>query len=210
MRLCYIVLTCKKYLDTRVEWQKKTVFKNVDPRDIFYLGPHMDIMNHIYSWGAGDDYHSLPYKFYDFFRKIQLDYDWYMLMDDDTYVFHDRLVNHLSKYNPNDLFAEGKIITHIADSEWGLYHSGGAGTILSKATYEQLCHYLRYSNNSKVPHWCADISLGYWLKQIPTIDMKNNNYFYPDIYDPNVHNLSNAITFHHLKEWSDYHKIDSS
>jgi len=210
MKICYIVLTCKKYIDTRVEWQKKTVFKNVDPRDILYLGHHMDVMNHIYSWGAGDDYQSLPYKFYDFFRKIQLDYDWYMLIDDDTYVFHDRLVKHLSRYNPNDLFAEGKILTHISYMEWGLYHSGGAGTILSRASYNWLCDYLRNNKDSRVPDDSADICLGYWLKKHPDMDMKNNNSFHPDNYDPEKHDLHSAITFHHLTEWNDYHKIDSS
>ncbi len=204
MRLCYIVLTCQKYLDTRVEWQKKTVFQNVDPRDIFYLGPYMDIMKQMYSWGAGDDYQSLPYKFYDFFRKIQLDYDWFMLIDDDTFVYHDRLMKYLLKYNSNDFIAEGRLLTHISESEWGLYFSGGAGTILSKATYLALCNYLRFSKDSKVPHWCADISLTYWLKQIPNIDMRNNYYFYPDKYNSEKDDIQNAITFHHLKEWNDY------
>lgn len=204
MKLCYIVLTCEKYLETRVEWQKKTVFQNVDSQDIFYLGPYMNIRKQMYSWGAGDDYHSLPYKLYDFFRNIQLDYDWFMLIDDDTFVYHDRLVKHLSKYNPNHLIAEGHILTHIAHTKWGLYHSGGAGTVLSNATYLALCNYLRLSKDNKVQHLCADISLNYWLKQIPNIVMKHNHNFHTDKYNPETDDIQNAITFHHLKEWNDY------
>jgi Fringe-like len=211
MRICYVVLTCKKYLDTRVKWQKETVFKNIDPRDIIYLGHHMDLFNQIYSWGANDDYNSLPYKFYDFFRNIQFDYDWYVLIDDDTYVFHDRLVKYLSTCDTNELFAEGRILTHLADTEWGLYHSGGAGTVLSKKAYEWLCDFLRHSDKSRVPHYCADISLGYWLKQNPDMKMKDNELFHTDMYSRyNDNNFKKALTYHHLTNESNFLFYDNS
>lgn len=210
MNICYIVLTCEKYLTTRLVWQLETCFKEVDKKDIYYLGPYMDVTKQMYSWGAPDNYASLPYKIYDFFRNIRLEYDWYMLIDDDTYVYHKRFVEHLLQYNPNDLIAEGKLLNHIQNTEWGVYHSGGAGTVLSRAVYNHLCEYLRFSLDSCVPHWCADISLGYWLKKIPHILMKNNDLFCPDNYNPSIHSLDKMLTFHHLKEWSDYHKIDSS
>jgi hypothetical protein len=52
MRICYIVLTCEKYIDTRVKWQMKTMFKNIDPTDIYYLGHKMDVSNRLFSWGG--------------------------------------------------------------------------------------------------------------------------------------------------------------
>jgi hypothetical protein len=60
--------------------------------------------------GAPDDYLSLPYKFYYFFRNIEMDkeYDWYVFIDNDTFVYHDRLEKSLEAYYPNEWIVEGK------------------------------------------------------------------------------------------------------
>ena len=65
MRVAYIVLTCEKYISTRVQWQLQTMFRHVDRSDLYFLGHTMDPDRRLFSWGAGDSYEELPSKFID-------------------------------------------------------------------------------------------------------------------------------------------------
>jgi Fringe-like len=204
MRVAYVILTCEKYLSTRVEWQMSTMFKNVDPNDLYFLGHKMDSEKRLFSWGAEDTYEQLPQKFIDFFRHSNLDYDWFILIDDDTYVFTDRLTEYLTQHRCHDSFAIGQLLDHIRDSYWGQYLSGGAGTIVSRMLYHQLRAYIQtYPQEITACHWCADIALGTWIKRVGG-QMFHNPHFHADIYNPLYDNLEEALTFHHLKEWKDY------
>ena len=204
MRVAYIILTCEKYVNTRVQWQLQTMFKNVDPTDLYYLGHTMDPSRRLFSWGAGDSYEQLPSKFIDFFLHSELDYDWYILIDDDTYVFTERLCQQLASYQSHDSFAVGQLLDHIHDSYWGFYLSGGAGTVLPRMLYNQLRSYVRSMPMSIVAcHWCADISLCMWIKNVGG-QLFHHPHFHADIYNPDKDDITQAITFHHLKEWKDY------
>lgn len=210
MRIAYIILTCEKYFDTRVKWQKETALLNVKPEDIYYLGHKMDQEQRLYSWGASDEYHALPYKTTDFFKNLDLDYDWYVLIDDDTYVFHDRLQRLLANYSPNLLISMGCTLDHV-NEELFSYHSGGAGTVLSKTLYKEVCKYVRACPNPII-HWCSDICVGKWLLDIKKDAQKQDRIMF-DLHNPNFHpencesgkdNITDAITFHHLKTRDEY------
>jgi hypothetical protein len=204
MRVAYIVLTCEKYVNTRVQWQLQTMFRHVDRSDLYFLGHTTDPDRRLFSWGAGDSYEELPSKFIDFFKHTDLDYDWYILIDDDTFVFTERLTALLSTYQSHDSFAVGQLLDHVRDTYWGYYLSGGAGTILSRMLYQQLCTYVRTAPMNFVScHWCADISLGMWIKRVGG-QLFHHPDFHADIYDPLKGGLQQAITYHHLKEWNDY------
>ena len=43
MKICYIISTCDKYLDTRVKYQMETFLSYIDKNDIFYLTSKPDI-----------------------------------------------------------------------------------------------------------------------------------------------------------------------
>lgn len=205
MKVCYIVLTCEKYLNTRVKWQMETMFKNIDKDDIYYLGHTNDKDNRLFSWGALDDYNNLPFKFIDFFKNIELNYDWYFFIDDDTFVFHDNLYRLLSNYKHTDYICIGKQLDHIKNTCWGLYMSGGAGTIISNVVYKDICAFILSKDRNEVAyHWCADICLGMWTKKIGNVLFVDNINFHTDMYNKNTDNLNEAITFHHLKNKDDY------
>lgn len=210
MNICYIVLTCEKFWETRIIWQKQTVFKKVSQEDIFYLGHIQDLPKRLFWWGAKDDYLSLPYKLLHFFQNICLEkkYDWYMILDDDTFVFINRLEKRLKSIFNKKYWVEGHILDHLSNTEWGRYHSGGAGTVLSHIVFEKLCHYLKkMPKDYSPPHWCADISLGIWLKSLlpKNFEFIHNPNFHPEIFSKeNIEELQNAITYHHLKTWDDY------
>ena len=204
MKICYIILTCEKYISTRTVWQLETMLVSVPREDIYYLGHKMVQDQRLFSWGAADDYNSLPYKFVDFFRNTHLDYDWFILIDDDTYVYHDRISTLLSTYSPTDSISIGHVLDHIQHTEWGLYLSGGAGTVLSRTTYNKICDFLSVKErHAEVHHWCADICLGLWLKSCG-VQMIHNHQFHTDTYRPGIDLLEHSITFHHLKIREDY------
>ncbi len=205
MRVAYIVLTCKAYWETRAVWQKNTVFKNVPLEDVYYLGHCMKPEERLFSWGAGDDYMSLPYKFSDFFRSSELDYDWYVLIDDDTYLYVDRLLRRLASLDPRSMYMEGNILTHLAETEWGTYHSGGAGTVLSRSVYRYLQRMFRsIPYEYRPPHWCADVCLGLWTRHILGIQKIDSKEYHTEMFHMGEDNPHTAITFHHLKTERDY------
>jgi hypothetical protein len=163
----------------------------------------------LFSWGAPDNYESLPLKFIDFFKNITLDYDWYFLIDDDTYVYTDRLKDLLSTYSTTDSLSIGYILNHLEATEWGLYHSGGGGTVVSRALYDKLCHFVRTSPWPMVHrHWCADICLGLWIKAVSG-ELLHHPTFHHENYNPSTDDCSTAVTFHHLKTWSDFERLYS-
>jgi len=203
MKIAYIVLTCKLYENTRKIWQKETSLKNVDDYDIFYLSYKMNPSKRLFSWGAHDGYNGLPFKMIDFFRYMYLDnYDWIVIIDDDTYLYVNRLKNLLEEYSSSDYVVIGKLLTHLDNTEWGKYFSGGAGTIISNATYNLLYKHIANTHHYSylARHWCADICLGTWLHLFPFIKCIDNNHFHIDMNgDPKT-----ALSFHHLKIESDW------
>jgi len=204
MRVAYIILTCEKYLDTRIIWQRQTSLAHVPSEDIFYLGHTMNEEQRLFSWGAADNYESLPYKYYDFFRNTALTYDWYVLMDDDTYVYPDRLAAVLSTYDPSTKMCIGKTLNHVKDELWS-YPSGGAGTAISNALYEALCHHVRTASPSTtLVHWCADICVGKWVKDQTEVICVDHPQFHTDPYHPLQDDAAKAITFHHLRTHQEY------
>ena len=205
MRICYIVLTCEKY-STRREWQLATMFKHFPKEDIYYLGHTMDVDSRLFSWGAGDAYDMLPYKFLHFFKNMKLDYDWYVFIDDDTFVFHDRLVQLLTHKNSEEPICIGKKLDHIQHTPWGTYMSGGAGTVLSKSLYTQLCDFIQIIPNPSglIFHWCADICLGIWIRLVRNVQYINHPGFNTEMHLYCNASLTYDITFHHLKQWDDY------
>ncbi len=229
MRIAYVVLTCEAYEKTRKVWQMETVFRSVEKEDIYYLGHVMRPSDRLFSWGAKDDYDSLPYKFVDFFTRgveeigTEASYDWYFIMDDDTYLYVDRLKAHiqaLAVTPRTDPYMEGYLMTHLAKSPYGVYHSGGAGTLLSRAAVEgirdRLQGMLRRGGMYMVPHICADVCLGLWASGLPRLQRLHVDEYHPEMSPvagrkggvirrrEEVEDARMAFTFHHLKTKEDF------
>lgn len=242
MRVAYIVLTCEKYEKTRMMWQMETVFRSVPKEDIYYLGHTMRPVDRLFSWGAADDYDSLPYKFVDFFVHWEEEvkgsnggqgepYDWFFLMDDDTYVYIDRLqkrVGQIPIADPHkELYMEGCYMTHLVGTPWGIYHSGGAGTLLSAKVYQEIRECLRRmvigpggeKTLYTAPHCCADICLGLWASGLNGLRKEHLDDYHPEMSTIagrtiggrmvsrrgiDLEGERGAITFHHLKTKEDF------
>lgn len=199
MKICYIISTCDKYLDTRVKYQMNTYLKNVDKEDIYYLTSKPNHENRQFGWYSMDDPQNITWKYIHFIYNMNIpDYDWYMFIDDDTFVFMNRLETFLKDYNHSELFYIGNELDHIKDN-FCLYMSGGAGYAISNGLYKLLYNYVKTTGiNNSYKHWCDDLCIGLWineLKQTNDIKQIDNKRFFICNHK-NDQELNNGITFH--------------
>ena len=168
MKICYIISTCNKYLDTRVKYQMDIMLKNVNKEDIYYLTSKPDIKNRQFGWHCMDDEKNITWKYIHFIynMKFILNYDWYIFIDDDTFVFIDRLKNLLEKYDSTENYYIGNELDHIKN-EYCLYMSGGAGYAISNSLYNILYKYVQKNGiNNSHKHWCDDLCIGLWIDEL--------------------------------------------
>ena len=67
MKICYIIKTCDKYLDTRILYQANSFIKNININDIYYLTSKPDISKRHFGWNTNDSYEHLTLKIINFF-----------------------------------------------------------------------------------------------------------------------------------------------
>jgi hypothetical protein len=206
MKICYIISTCDKYLDTRVKYQMDIMLKNVKKEDIYYLTSKPNIENRHFGWYSMDDTQNITWKYIHFIYHMDIPYyDWYILIDDDTFVFDNRLKTLLSQYDSNENYYIGKELDHIKN-QFCLYMSGGAGYAISKSLYALITEYVRRigKNQAYSPlinlqnQWCDDLCIGIWIQEIAKnnkVNQLNNNLFHLAEHE-NESQLTDAITFH--------------
>jgi hypothetical protein len=134
-----------------------------------------------------------------------LEYDWYIFIDDDTFVFIDRLKHLLSSYNKDELYYIGNELNHI-QKDFCLYMSGGSGYAISNGLYKLIFEHINTIgiNNAYYPlinlkeQFCDDLCIGLWINELKEkhniIQIDNKNF----LTDPhkNENELNNAITIH--------------
>ena len=207
MKICYIISTCNKYLNTRVKYQMETYLKHVNNEDIFYLTSKPDEIKRQYGWHCMDDEKNITWKYIHFIynMKFILNYDWYIFIDDDTFVFIDKLTNLLENYNSSENFYIGNELDHIKN-EYCLYMSGGAGYAISNSLYNILYNYVRENGiNLSYKHWCDDLCIGLWINELKSnhiIKQINNQNFLICRFKYETE-LINAITCHEIKTKED-------
>jgi hypothetical protein len=177
-----------------------TYLKHVNKEDIFYLTSKPDETKRHYGWHCMDDEKNITWKYIHFIynMKFILNYDWYIFIDDDTFVFIDRLKNLLEKYDSTENYYIGNELDHIKN-EYCLYMSGGAGYAISNSLYNILYKYVQKNGiNNSHKHWCDDLCIGLWideLKKEHTIIQIDNKNFLIDQHK-NEDDLNNSITIH--------------
>jgi len=186
-----------------------TLFKNVNKDDIYYLTSKPDIENRQFGWYCMDDEKNITWKYIHFIYNMNVDYDWYIFIDDDTFVYEKRLLNLLTKYNSNENYYIGHELDHIKN-DFCLYMSGGAGYAISNTLYKLIYNYVRNTGiNNSYEHWCDDLCIGLWinkLKKDHKINQIHNKLFYIGLHN-NDSELQTAITIHKVmtKEQYDFY-----
>jgi len=214
MKICYIISTCDKYLDSRVKYQMDIMFKNINKEDIYYLTSQANIDKRQFGWNTLDDPKNITWKYIHFIFNMQIHekYDWFVFIDDDTFVFDLRLQKMLKQYNSEENFYIGKELDHIK-KDFGLYMSGGAGYALSKALYKLIYQYVINNGiNNSFKHWCDDLCIGLWIQDIAKenkVIQINNDLFHIGLQKDDSE-LKTAITIHKVfneDQYSFYQKI---
>jgi hypothetical protein len=213
-KTAYIILTCEKYLKTRVSWQLQTCFKYMNKKDCYYLSckstrqKYDNITISIYGWNTSDDYRSCPDKYIAFFKNLNIDYDWYVFIDDDTFVFPNRIYKLLSSFNEKQYIYIGNILTHLREMR---YMSGGAGFIISKPTYLLMKDFINnscisYIQKKYYEQLYGDVSFGIWVKLVnerlltekkELVQLCNSNYLHPTTHN-NANQLQTSASFHYV------------
>jgi hypothetical protein len=178
----------------------ETYLQDVDETDIYYLTSKPDYEKRHFGWNSLDDPFNITWKYIYFIYNMNsiLSYDWYIFIDDDTFVFIERLKNLLANYNKNDLYYIGNELDHIK-SAYCAYMSGGGGYAISNGLYNLLYSYVKENNISgSYKHWCDDLCIGLWiheLKEKHDIKQIDNKHFLID-QPADEEELNNAITIH--------------
>lgn len=199
MSCCYIVLTCEKYLNTRAKWLLENCLYKVDKKDIYFLSYESKEPN-IYGWNTPDNYEGCPIKYIKFFQNMTLDYDWYFFMDDDTFIFTDRLNEFISKFDKNEPLYIGN---RCENYSFPIYMSGGAGFLLTKSLYISLIEFIRKNpENELLKSIYGDLSIGLWLTNLNKKVIEINTF--NKTLHKNEDELNACISFHYLKNEDDY------
>lgn len=207
MKICYIISTCNKYLETRVKYQMETMLKNVNREDIYYLTSKPDVENRQFGWYSMDDEKNITWKYIHFIYNMNIShYDWYIFIDDDTFVFENRLKNLLLNYDSNKLYYIGNELDHIKN-DFCSYMSGGAGYAISNSLYKVIYNDVKVTGaNNSYEHWCDDLCIGLWinkLKKEHNINQIDNKLFHTALQN-NDSDLTNAITIHKVMSKEQY------
>jgi hypothetical protein len=195
--ICIMVSTCEKYKD-RAKAVLETWGRGLDNL-YFIVDKPMGLPNEVVT--GFSTYHELSQKsafMWDWASKQ--DYKWFIKIDDDSYLWTDRLVKELCKYDHRTKMALGDL-TNMSECAnwWDIYWiSGGAGIVVSKPTLEILKG--RTSVHITMEDvWLADILID---NKIPMLNVKGMCQY----FDDNV-NFEKLISLHELNP-EDLYSLD--
>jgi hypothetical protein len=132
--------------------------------------------------------------------------DWYIMIDDDTYLFMDNLKEKLDQYNPLDpvyLGAPTNFIGCDGVKEWGksiYFAHGGSGIVLSRGAVLKMLPLIENCITKYDNCWAGDIRLSLCLRDAGIL-VKNGGYFSPDAPNDRFNYsfpCATPRTFHHL------------
>jgi len=120
-------------------------------------------------------YESCPYKYLEFFLKFEFSSDWYVFVDDDTYIHTNRLEEYLNNIpnsgcvtvglyrNANVPISEILLRGEFSGSSLN-FPRGGAGFAVSLDGMKTIQNYLRNTERNKIPMALnSDTSIAMWM-----------------------------------------------
>lgn len=183
--------------------------KNIQ-KHIYFFSDYSDPYKNVIKVTDDKSYHSHVIKTKEGFKwfhdnKIN-DYKWFMMIDDDTYVFVEALLSFISTLdNHNENVGYGTIINAWADDPNLQYFSGGAGYILSTKTLDTI-----YPDLDITPTICGDVNIGYILFKNKIQQHQNDKFLccYPyniDKLKPN--NQDGHFSIHRIRTEDEFQMI---
>jgi hypothetical protein len=129
------------------------------------------------------------------FPKEKLNYDWYVFVDNDTFVNTKKVSEIIDNFDPNHIHGQ---VANTYHSDPNLFYClGGAGIFISNTIMTQIIGKLVHNNVI----W-GDVSLGLNLRKLG-IKLQNNLLCHsqrPEHYGIQESEVKNHITFHYITD----------
>lgn len=162
MKLIIFVHTCTKYEETRAKIIENTWAANREEVIFITDNPNCKLKNHIYvgPYKPGPTYHpETLYKMFILFMKKYDTFDYFMIIDDDTYLYINKLKHFLSFFDATDTYMIGDFLNWIGVSnnpkitcDYNIWVSGGPGIVFTKNCIQVFLHLMMTRNISNVNH----------------------------------------------------------
>jgi hypothetical protein len=131
------------------------------------------------------------------FSEKYEEFDWYINVDDDTYLNYENLKSLVSGLSTDEVYITGFINEGTYPEDTSLHYcSGGAGYLFNRKTLNVLKEISEDCNISRF----ADVNIGVFCRK-NSINIIHNNLFNKDKADLNIHSLDHikkSITFHYV------------
>jgi hypothetical protein len=147
MKLLIFVYTCAAYEKTRALLIENSWAK--DNLDIVFVtdNPKSQLKNSLYLGEYTTSYLKDPLIVGQIFNRCLteprfIDYDWYMITDDDSYLFIDKLKEFLTFFDENNSYMIGNYYWKLRSPAWNSHEykwsSGGCGHVFTKSAILKL------------------------------------------------------------------------
>ena len=140
MKLVVFVHTCTMYEESRAKLIEETWG---DQSDIVFITDNKKckLKNYIYIGEHEKEftYHPMTlYKMFYYFMEKYEDYDWFMIIDDDTYLYIEKLKHYLSFFDKDHPYMIGDFLNWIKFNpkfcnDYNAWVSGGPGIVFTKS-----------------------------------------------------------------------------
>jgi hypothetical protein len=221
MKLIIFIHTCKLYENTRSKLLEETW---ANSNDIVFITDNEKslLKNHIYigPYETGPTYHPENVKkMFNLFLDKYNDYDFFMIIDDDSYLYVEKLKCFLSFFDKEQPYMIGDFInwTHLHSSykfggKYEYWVGGGPGIVFTKSC---IIEYKELYNNNNIEYCNHDV----WLHKLfnlsngkikrthcPSFHQYDENNLYKK-YSNDDNNLISVHLNHNMSLLTKYHII---
>ena len=174
MKLIVFIHTCQAYEETRAKRLEQTWANNADT--VFITdNDQSELKNHVCigPYLRGPTYHPENVKkMFRLFLEKYSDYDYFMIVDDDTYVYLEKLKVYLSFFDQRDPYMIGDFLNwpcFLSEYRFGGNYEhwvgGGPGIVFTKSCIEEFqrlftAHDVAYINHDVWLHYLFKLSDG--------------------------------------------------
>lgn len=179
MDFAYVVITCEKYYSKRLAIEE-TWGKD---RNVIFLDDHMTMVQ---------GYPSCPYKYAEFFRIYEEEFDRYVFVDDDTFVNCEALEREFGTMPPEPTvigdwrnlkdrvqpkLEEGKLVYQGQCA----FPRGGAGFVINQPAFIKLKDFVRSRKDLPIAY-NSDVTIGVWMQEIDIIPHRDKRFirYFPE------------------------------
>jgi hypothetical protein len=217
MKILYIIKSCDSYYDTRVSFQKNTWLNKINNESDYITITSSVGDEKTYKCLCGDGYFSLTEKVKNFIKNNSFDkYDWYFLIDDDAFVFPERLEKYITEnqLDCNSLSIIGNANCYFHETKEDSF-CGGAGVLITKESINLIKTTI--SNDEMLCDYKIDDCFLFCISKKLELNIINNSpgdsscgLFIPTSYKENhyvVEKLDSCVLLHNIRTEIEYKEL---